>query len=524
MSRQQATKSRDKGGSRGGGGAQSVPVPVVSNDVVPGRVTVADWNKMLANDDDDDLVGSIVDDMLEDVMEQCYQKYIWQQVVPYTVYQAKDDLLDIITWRFLSHDTGEEDMQKNLGWAEDFEPEPGVIDSWAQGSVPIIVTKSPEEDEPMPPIEEDLNKSEDVEETIPDESETISLNPDLAVQTPEKEPKEEQQKKEKEKEVEKPKPTKRKIKYKRHVGRLPSAHLGEMTKTLEHSESEILEREFSSLNRMDDAATHLSPSQKSLIKLQAGRPPGNKEVTFDEHGNVLAVMRLDPKSLPSHRVKVHYCIVDPEAEAAAQRLEAMRTGKLRTLAKIHWKPKPVKMRISPRKPMSLKPVEETRPLFPMPPSPRRHGHGGKPSTMHTQRSTIYSRLRGLSRKRDDGGSTIEPLPPSLIDSINVSPGVTMKEGDKVKIGSFRPLTPLQSPPVVSEDGAVMENETMTPTERRPMRALGTSGSHGKYDASLISRPMLSPSQVIGGAPTVSSPFSMPQAVPPFSSSPVVSPT
>lgn len=43
-------------------------------------------------------------------------------------------------------------------------------------------------------------------------------------------------------------------------------------------------------------------SQKSFLKLQAGRPPGNKDVTFDERGNVIAVMKLDTKRFPTHRV------------------------------------------------------------------------------------------------------------------------------------------------------------------------------------------------------------------------------
>ena len=49
---------------------------------------------------------------------------------------------------------------------------------------------------------------------------------------------------------------------------------------------------------------HLSPSQKSLIKSQAGRPPGNREVTFDERGNVVGVMKLNVHNLPTHKVSL----------------------------------------------------------------------------------------------------------------------------------------------------------------------------------------------------------------------------
>ena len=54
---------------------------------------------------------------------------------------------------------------------------------------------------------------------------------------------------------------------------------------------------------------HLSPSQKSLIKSQAGRPPGNREVTFDERGNVIGVMKLNVHTLPTHKVGRALCVL-----------------------------------------------------------------------------------------------------------------------------------------------------------------------------------------------------------------------
>lgn len=54
---------------------------------------------------------------------------------------------------------------------------------------------------------------------------------------------------------------------------------------------------------------HLSPSQKSLIKSQAGRPPGNREVTFDERGNVIGVMKLNVQTLPTHRVRNFFTLI-----------------------------------------------------------------------------------------------------------------------------------------------------------------------------------------------------------------------
>lgn len=33
--------------------------------------------------------------------------------------KAKDELLNLIEWRFLSHDTGEKNIEVNNAWAED---------------------------------------------------------------------------------------------------------------------------------------------------------------------------------------------------------------------------------------------------------------------------------------------------------------------------------------------------------------------------------------------------------------------
>nr|XP_039254326.1 uncharacterized protein C2orf81 homolog [Styela clava] len=531
MSRQKDSKSRgEKGASRGGGGAQSVSIPAVSNDIIPGRMTVADWNKISGVEDDDEFVSQIVEEILDITMDKCYDKYVWKQVLPYTVFKAKDDLLDIIEWRFLSHDVGELDVKVNHGWAEDNEPEPGIIDSWAQGSVPIIFTKSPEFE--MPPLlEEILEKPDEEVRTLDDTgTETISLGTGLSTHETEKETKPVIE--EKEKEVEKPveKPVKKKFTYKKHVGRLPSAHLGEMERTLDQSESDLFARELSDLDLPKEPGAHLSPSQKSLLKLQAGRPPGNKEVTFDEKGNVVAVMRLDTKSLPTHKVRVNYSIIDPEAEAAAQRLEAMRTGKLRSLAKIQWKPRARRTRLSPsRVPMEEKQTVEEQPknLLPAPPSPRRNIPTGKTrmTAQSTQRSFAHSRHQPAFRRKDEDPN-VEPLPPSLIESIDASPGVVITEGDQTKKGAeSRTLGPLRQAPVLRDDGTIIGNVMITTKGGRTLRLLGAASgppsSSGKSDIGI--RPLLSPSHVLSRhTPHVTSPFSVTQPIPPLSSNSVTS--
>lgn len=40
---------------------------------------------------------------------------------------------------------------------------------------------------------------------------------------------------------------------------------------------------------------------EQLFQVQSGRPPGNKEVMYDDMGNVVAVIKLNPEKLPSHK-------------------------------------------------------------------------------------------------------------------------------------------------------------------------------------------------------------------------------
>ena len=49
----------------------------------------------------------------------------------------------------------------------------------------------------------------------------------------------------------------------------------------------------------------------SRQQAQYGRPPGIKDVLYDERGNVVAVMKISPDKLPSHR----YVIIKGDIEA-----------------------------------------------------------------------------------------------------------------------------------------------------------------------------------------------------------------
>lgn len=51
---------------------------------------------MLEQDDGEDFIGDIVDEVVSATLKVIYEKYIEQQLLPYTISQAKEALLTII--------------------------------------------------------------------------------------------------------------------------------------------------------------------------------------------------------------------------------------------------------------------------------------------------------------------------------------------------------------------------------------------------------------------------------------------
>lgn len=58
----------------------TVPVPQV--DIVPGRLSEAEWIALLVLEEGEDVVGDIVADLLDRVMKAAFQVYLSQQVGP----------------------------------------------------------------------------------------------------------------------------------------------------------------------------------------------------------------------------------------------------------------------------------------------------------------------------------------------------------------------------------------------------------------------------------------------------------
>ncbi|KAJ7358683.1 hypothetical protein OS493_022118 [Desmophyllum pertusum] len=97
---------------------------------------------MVDQEDGEEFVLDIVNEIVESTMKVLHDKYIVCQTLPYTIQETKTLLLQIIEWQFLACDMGEDNPACDLTWLEEEEPVTPVTDSWAQGSVPIMLRPS----------------------------------------------------------------------------------------------------------------------------------------------------------------------------------------------------------------------------------------------------------------------------------------------------------------------------------------------------------------------------------------------
>ncbi|KAJ8006170.1 hypothetical protein DPEC_G00125460 [Dallia pectoralis] len=115
----------------------------------PEQRNESNWVSMLEQEEGEEVVSEILDDLMSLVMEKCYMVYLQRQLVPFTVFWARDSLVQILEWHFLVQDKGE-GPDGSLSWTEDTEPQPSVIDSWAPG---CVLVRKVEPTKHFPPLQ-----------------------------------------------------------------------------------------------------------------------------------------------------------------------------------------------------------------------------------------------------------------------------------------------------------------------------------------------------------------------------------
>ncbi|KAE8628447.1 hypothetical protein XENTR_v10000020 [Xenopus tropicalis] len=346
--------------------AAAAPHPQVSVEIVPGRFTEDDWTSLLVQEDGEEVVGEIVESLLSVVMEKCFNIYLSRQVIPYTIRQARDAIVQITEWAFVPRDEGEAEAANT--WQDMEEPQPCTTDSWAQGCVPVIPpapsprcgdTQVPQRgrntvyravhdgsDIPMIPLPSLTQAAvvESISDTQEPTSDEASSQPVTDCSSePSQSPAHDQPNETNNMAPTAPKepqvllqptpPThapQRKVPYRPYHGPLRSAGVRNITKSLDDTEKEMLMEQLAKMREEDedDRDFQLLPtSLHNILKIQLGRPPQKKGVIYDDTGNVLCVPKLDPSRLPRHSICPRVELMDSMKEAEHKVKRPRRTGR-----------------------------------------------------------------------------------------------------------------------------------------------------------------------------------------------------
>jgi len=380
MSRQSGTKSKQgKDGNKSAAGSGVGQL----HDFIPNRFNLTDWMALTREEDDSAFIGDLVDDIVTNVLDQCEKVHMKKQLMPYTLTKTKNVLLQLVQWYFLTHDDGEQHPEI---WQEEKEPEPSVIDSWAQGSVPVVVDIP--EPTPPPPQEESA-KSKSIKEVKVKRAPSPEVTKEL------------------------PKTSSMGRKH----GNCPKVRVPEKMEHCRRKSDPKFTKTHSSIQtnqkEEDTGAMAMVKSKKSIARHNDG-------VVYDADGYIVRLDKIDTKKLPSYQVNVSYRVITAEYNSPKKKKEDdFMKNKLNRKA-------------------STKPETSRR----------------KKSILLRQLTEKYSTLNmveglddrdkcdcptGMVVDTDQSDTKLDPYVPMLIEAVEASPGVIVREGGVVKKGE-EPLT------------------------------------------------------------------------------------
>jgi len=427
------SKSR---GERGKTPSSNQNAPPVNNTIVAGRFTECDWNELVENESCEDFVWDIVNEVADNACNIIFENIVTERVAPYAVFSAKELLLDLIEWQFLECDSGEH-VSEEPAWDEDDEPAACITDSWAQGAVPVVsslkLVGSPDTEItvtsaiPDPDLIDDNFVIGEVElenmgddDAEKDDTDGMENEEDGHFKEEDQNPKNQDAVPSmKDLEPEKPlspSPPKisqnvprnqnRKTVYKKHKGSLPTFTPISLTPVTEDRPRPNAQG-VSYFTPHHGVPLH---SADSLFKNQHGRPPGIKEVVYDEFGNVTHVQKINVGAIPDYRVRTKLIIKDNNNNNTSQ----IRQNKnvIRRINKKHTTTINNNINAHNRQRKAMRGVNP----------------GSIMEHLNEANKTNNTDDEARGRHHTPGGTLRTPLPPPLVDTIDVSEGVVVKEG------------------------------------------------------------------------------------------------
>jgi len=455
--------SKSRSGKTPNSNQNAVPGPT-QNAIIPGKFMESDWYELLEVEEDENFIADIIDEITKRALDEVANNIVKSRVLPHTVLAVRELLLDVLQWQFLQSDPGETGTSEKLSWIEDEEPCMSVIDNWAQGAVPVDTTTYPPEnvmlkdnfavgkEEKNPEevhsvvsgvssvqnstdavssteaslaqlcvddngIEYEENESnEGARKVLGDDAEAVESDIlDMSVEIKRlslsdrscansatvlssvSSCKSSQGKK-------------KSSKYRPHVGQLP-----DFEKIPLESVTDLRPKPGTTSESEQDMNSGMG--DEFVVRNQYGRASGPKEVIYDERGNVVKVEKLNVHHFPTHRVPVKYSVVDDSLPDLSLRGRYTTSSSKNTPS---WKKKkhlPVSMSDRSSNRINAKALLQ------------RMNHSNirndtSISSLGITNNNVNNNAMHLFKPLEPRS----PLPPLMVDSINVSDGVTIREG------------------------------------------------------------------------------------------------
>lgn len=368
------------------------------HDFIPSRFNLTDWISLTQDEEDQSFVGDLVDEIVGNVLNKCEEVHIKKQLMPYTLMRTKDLFLELIQWHFLNFDSGQPNVISDPQWVEEEEPRPSVIDSWAQGSVPVIVGANQESKASTPcPEVPPKESSASMEKSGSFESEVSSQprKPEAKASTSSSRT---------------PKDVKSRT-SKRASTSKEAAASGSEAKTSGRATSSS-KAKFTSKEEVEERSV-----VKSKSSTKGGR--SGETVVYDEEGYIVQLSKLNVDQLPDARVNCSFRLVQAEPEPGRKVNEVKEAALLSKLKKQRRKGS---LEANKRKKSIL--LRNLTERF----SSVRHPGLTSPA------SSQHSIGAGALDEDCEENTKLDPYTPKLIEAMDASPGVVIREGGAVKRG------------------------------------------------------------------------------------------
>ncbi|CAH8861753.1 unnamed protein product [Trichobilharzia szidati] len=119
---------------------------LVVQDVISGKLSDLEWNSLFEDNLSEKICHEITEYIVGKSFDAAFKIYLRHQLIPFTVHQASSSLSQLVDLEFMCCDLGEPCITTSCEWREDEVADSCRIDSWAQGAISkSFHTKLPEE-------------------------------------------------------------------------------------------------------------------------------------------------------------------------------------------------------------------------------------------------------------------------------------------------------------------------------------------------------------------------------------------